>query len=149
MVHEKGQKTLDYIAIEAAYQMTEEIEDKDVQALEILVTKALGVLQSQGIYAMALFLLSRQGGATKKTSEQEAADRVFSSIRDLVERCLDRQAQASSETDQQRGEKEEFLLGLRSLELDQLLFLRELCEQALIYARYLAKAKRSARRGVA
>lgn len=62
MVHEKGQKTLDYIAIEAAYQMTEEIEDKDVQALEILVTKALGVLQSQGIYAMALFLLSRQGG---------------------------------------------------------------------------------------
>ncbi|HIC85598.1 MAG TPA: hypothetical protein EYP06_04795, partial [Desulfobacterales bacterium] len=77
-----GKQNLDFVAATAAHQICEVIgtklnNKKEVGATDVenLVTKALSVLQAQGIYAMALLLLSRSG---KKTNEKEmsAEERV-------------------------------------------------------------------------
>lgn len=90
---------------------------------EKLLTDSLGVLQEQGLYAFFLFL-----GASKRGNRQELSKACASFLR--KQRLLD-------------GNQNDLFGGLRSLarRLDDLLFARDLLMQALVYARYHARAR--------
>lgn len=90
---------------------------------ENLLTDGLGVLQEQGLYAFFLFL---------KASKRGKSDEVSSACKDFLR---DQGLLTANSTD--------LFQGLKSLaeRLDDLLFARELLMQALVYARYHAKAR--------
>ncbi len=89
------------------------------------LTKALGVLEEQGVYAMFLSLHARENELGRECSEQ-----LMAFLR-------------STEVGLVRSDKEDEPFGaLQELagNLDNLLFARELLHQVLVYARYHAKA---------
>jgi len=90
---------------------------------EKLLTDSLGVLQEQGLYAFFLFLK-----ASKRGEPQEITRACETFLRDhnLLQDGSD-----------------DLFQGLQSLagRLDDLLFARDLLTQALVYARYHAKAR--------
>ncbi|MDQ7029470.1 MAG: hypothetical protein Q9O62_06675 [Ardenticatenia bacterium] len=151
--------TLDYIATQAAQRMAEvigsEIQNhKKVEArdLETLVTKALGVLQNQGVYAMALFLFSRSGSG-KQATDMKAEERVATALlswlwllrnpqQALAQVQNNEQLQTDISFDRVNSKKKQMLQEFADLsrDLDTLLLVRDLYEQTLIYARYHAKA---------
>lgn len=90
---------------------------------ETLITKSLGVLQEDGIYAYFLYLASR--GSKEKPIAEEISKKSFAMLKDTGIRSGDD------------------LTSLRSMtnNLDVLLFAKELLERTLAYARYHAKAK--------
>lgn len=90
---------------------------------EKLLTDGLAVLQEQGLYAFFLFL-----GASKRGNPQSVSDECNKFL-------CDQGLLQDGNNDLWRG--------LRSLadRLDDLLFARELLMQALVYARYHAKAR--------
>ena len=90
---------------------------------ERLLTDSLGVLQEQGLYAFFLFLKASKRG---KPQEITGACEKFLREHNLL----------------QYGSNNLFQ-GLQSLggRLDDLLFARDLLTQALVYARYHAKAR--------
>jgi len=90
---------------------------------ENLLTEGLAVLQEQGLYAFFLFLQASKRGQPQEVSRE-------------CERFLrDRGLLATGSTN--------LFNGLKALadRLDDLLFARELLMQALVYARYHAKAR--------
>lgn len=90
------------------------------------ITKALGVLEEQGVYAMFLYLHAREGGWW---SEKLA---TF-----LREQPSAHNALLATAT----GKDEPFdALHELAKNLDKLLFARDLLHRALVYARYHAKA---------
>lgn len=105
-------------------------ESKNVD--ENLITKALGVLQEDGLYAFALYTKSKSGdsNAEKKTAKV-VHNKALALLKDeaidlLTVNCTD-----------------DFLVCIRnnlSSNLDALLFAKELLERTLVYARYHAKA---------
>ena len=90
---------------------------------ENLLTDGLGVLQEQGLYAFFLFLK-----ASKRGQPQEVCS--------ACERFL-------SDQELLANKSANLFDGLKSLadRLDDLLFARELLMQALVYARYHARAR--------
>lgn len=94
---------------------------------ENLLTDALGVVEEQGVYAFFLFLEARGKGPGKEIS---SACATFLQDQGLLQNGND------------------VLRALRSdvvTKLDALLFARDLLRQALIYARYHAKASEQER----
>jgi hypothetical protein len=100
--------------------------------IENLVTKALGVLQEQGVYACILFLLANKDmiilpqlcAMLKKIPAFEAQNSIPSkgtAAKDVLK----------------------FFADTVCDDLDTLLLVKELYEQTLIYARYGAKAAKS------
>jgi len=127
---------LEKLAAERAQAMVSAAQDKKkVETLERLVTKALGVLQEQGVYALILFLFSRTGdeaaAAQWVRTELFAAWQALPGSPEAVE-------DLSPQTRPERALNifSQYLLG----DLRALLLLRDLYEQTLIYARYAAKA---------
>lgn len=111
---------------------------KPMETLDRLATKTLGVLQEQGVYAMMLFLLSRSSEETKIAPELRQA--LYQLLQQLP------QYQSVQElTNFKEDTETELLLQFYANqvchELDTLLLVKELYEQALIYARYGAKAE--------
>jgi len=109
---------------EIAQQVHNEIKKKNA---ENHITKSLGVLQEDGVYAFFLYQASRgereKAGADKLTAQakaflKEAGIAAFQNANDPLAAVRDRLAN----------------------DLDQLLLAKRLLEQALIYARYHAKA---------
>jgi len=148
------QFTLDYLAALTAQGIVDGLTRENGKAkpreLETLVTKALGVLQSQGVYALALFLFSRSG--TKKEpskAEELIATTLLARLWNIREplAALQKlkekgQSQLEGQVAQVNSNKNEWLKGFAELSknLDDLLLVRDLYEQTLIYTRYLAKA---------
>jgi len=152
--------SLDWIAAYTSQKIIEVTVGKSVKKgkkvsatdVENLVTKALGVLQSQGVYAMALFLFSRSGSkdaAKDMNVEEFVATNLLSWLWPLREPSeVIKKLQGSNElsTDKRFQEvnkaKQEMLQSFADLtaNLDNLLLVRDLYEQTLIYARYGAKA---------
>lgn len=99
---------------------------KDKAKLENTITKSLGVLQENGVYAFFLYLEYRKG----ETGSPETKNQVLNLLRHAKVNLL------SSGNDP--------FPALQQLtnDLDNLLLARQLLEQALIYARYHAKALR-------
>ena len=152
-------KTLDYLAVATSHKIAEVINEPakngKVQArdLETLVTKALGILQSQGIYAMALFLFSRSGQASeeaKMKAEERVATQILSCLWHLRNpyealkklQTKGKQLCSDKESYQINSDKDDMLKEWANLssDLDTLFLVRDLYEQTLIYARYHAKA---------
>lgn len=113
---------------------------KPVETLERLVTKTLGVLQEQGVYAMILFLYSRSSDEAKVAPVIRA--QLFRLLRDKDQNHqIPAFANMDVPTD---GTDAQTALAFYSEHvlnnLDLLLLVRNLYEQTLIYARYGAKA---------
>ena len=133
--------------------------DKQVRATEAdnLYTKALGVLQEHGLYAMALYLLYRSGNQTGNNTKKYSAEELIATqamanlwamlgeealteLHVMPERSIDWMALNS------RDHKEAILThfsdDLCGSDLGRMLFVKGLFEQTLIYARYHARALR-------
>ena len=156
-----GKHNLDFLAATAAQQICEVIgeevkNEKKVEArnVENLVTKALGVLQNQGVYAMALFLFSRSGKGTednKMSAEERVAVQILACLwplrNPLDVRTPEKDGKVNIVLDKEplqiNATKKEMLSEFCKLtsHLDTLLLVREIYEQTLIYARYGAKAE--------
>ena len=95
---------------------------------ENLITKALGVLQENGVYACALFLYAR-------TTDKRIAEQVRNGLFQMTKQLG---LEPPQNADWQDGLK--FVSGKICDDLDRLLLVRQLWEQTLIYARYGAKA---------
>ena len=90
------------------------------------VTKALGVLQENGVYACVLYLKSR------KSEENRRANVITSEILNLLE-CLGFGRPSN-------GDDLAFISEEICNDLERILLVKDTMEQMLIYARYGAKA---------
>ena len=133
---------LDRLAAEKAQKMVEQAAagisgvKKPVETLERLVTKALGVLQAQGVYAMMLFLFSRS------SDEQKVAPVIRQQLHEALKMLpVFQEEQHIPEGQANFRDMLGFYASDKVLgDLDTLLLVRDLYEQTLIYARYGAKA---------
>jgi len=90
------------------------------------ITKALGVLEEQGVYALFLYLRARE-----KEWGEATSNKLASFLR-----------QYPSQQNALLGTNNDLFQALQALagDLDKLLFARDLLHRALVYARYHAKA---------
>jgi len=134
---------LDRIAHDRARDMLGDVNSRDdIETIERLITKSLGVLQEHGVYALMLFLFSRT------SKEKEVAPFIR---RALYRALLETPNFRNNETlnsfangNENSTQVLQWFSGNISSNLDTLLLVRDLFEQTLIYARYHAKAKAQA-----
>ncbi len=98
-----------------------------------LATKALGVLQENGVYAATLFLCSRSGQDGKIAPSVRKRLLCLAARRVLNRSAPDDEAQAALR----------FLTDHVCNDLDTLLLVKQVWEQTLIYVRYGAKARKA------
>ena len=125
---------LDLHAAETSQKIVAEIKEKETgkaQETENLVTKALGVLQENGVYACALFLYARP------TTDKKIANEVRNKLFQMTAK-LKLGLEPPQNPDWQKGLK--FVSDEICNDLDRLLLVKQVWEQTLIYARYGAKA---------
>lgn len=123
-------QNLDALAAEYAQKIVSEVQSTN--DLENLATKALGVLQENGAYALVLFLQSRTRETEKKLAES-IEEHLFQMLsQGPLQHLLPTNAKDNLERIRHISEN-----------LDHLLLVKQLWEQALIYVRYGAKAKES------
>ena len=133
-------KNLDLLAAEAAQKIIAEtshiLKASDV---ENLVTKTLGVLQENGVYACLLFVFSRSKVESGKTptDEKKIAKVVQQNLLDVMNKALDKPASINANAAVALA----FLTTNICADLDTLLLVKQVWEQTLIYARYGAKAR--------
>ncbi|CAG0995745.1 hypothetical protein METP2_02903 [Methanosarcinales archaeon] len=127
---------LDRLAAEHAQQMVSNLEkdNKSVAVLERLVTKTLGVLQAQGVYAMMLYLWSRSG------DENKIAPVIRNECYALIKELPDFSGITVPEEKSDDKTTLKFYSSDAVQKIDTLLLIRDLYEQTLIYARYGAKS---------
>ncbi|MCX7682948.1 MAG: hypothetical protein N2508_13450 [Anaerolineae bacterium] len=118
---------LDQLCAKYGWQIADEVHRAIGRQAENHITKSLGVLQEDGVYAFFLYQASRgsreKPGADKLTTQaaaflKEAGIQAFQNGTDPLKAVRERLAS----------------------DLDQLLLAKHLLEQALIYARYHTKA---------
>lgn len=126
---------LDRTAAMHAQKMVNATTGKKTETLERLVTKSLGVLQEQGVYALMLFLFSR----TSDEGEIAPFIRKQLCLALKVFPCFSNE-KTVPDTDEQ-GIVLPFFVNHVAGDLDTLFLVRDLFEQTLIYARFGAKAK--------
>jgi hypothetical protein len=111
----------------------------EAKATDNLITKALGVLQENGVYACMLFLLSR----TSK-EDRAVAEKVRPQLLALAGKLP---FGWTPPADGKAAKVLEFYSDHVCKDLDPLLLTKETYEQTLIYARYGAKAAAEERGG--
>ena len=120
------QLNLDQLAARYAQKIVADGQD----GLENLITKTLGVLQEQGVYACLLFLFSRTG------NEKSMAEKIRTQLYNLLKELPSFQHSVIN------GQNDlQFFSERVCGDLNTLLLVKELYEQTLIYARYGAKAE--------
>ncbi|MHA1679404.1 MAG: hypothetical protein ACTSUE_00195 [Promethearchaeota archaeon] len=124
-------KNLDQISMEAGFRLADETCNilNDKSKSETILTKTLGVLQEQGLYACILFCKSRPD------SEKKAGKAIESVAKSILKDKLELI----------QGDCKDLLAVLReegglSSNLDDLMLAIQVLEKALIYGRYHAKA---------
>ena len=127
-------------ALYAQQMVKDDHVEKDV--LERLVTKALGVLQEQGVYALILFLHSRSN-----QEEKNAARAILNGLYRLL-KDENRSLPPFANKDVPRKDAGtnyalNFYANHVANDLSTLLLVRDVYEQCLTYARYHAKAVKS------
>ncbi|MBX7237242.1 MAG: hypothetical protein K1X65_22865 [Caldilineales bacterium] len=124
-------RNLDTLAAQTAQQIIADTQRFKASEVENLATKALGVLQENGVYAVSLYLYSRTG------NEKETSPHVRSKLLGL----------AAQEVVHQKAPEDRAEAALRFVtdhianDLDTLLLVKQVWEQTLIYVRYGAKAR--------
>lgn len=129
-------KNLDLLAARMAQKIIRDTKEQKHEATNVdnLVTKALGVLQENGVYAAMLYLYSRTNPTDKPIAEQ-----VRLSLVELEKELGLQELQVPEQYDASTVLK--FLTDYICNDLDRLLLVKQLWEQTLIYARYGAKAR--------
>ncbi len=122
---------LDHLAAEKAQAVIANTKNQKASDVENTVTKALGVLQEDGVYACFLYLLAKEKGSSEA---------VIKEMLDLLE-------QLGNEKNEKTGLRCEtalkYITDNVTKDLERLLLAKETLEQMLIYARYGAKARQS------
>lgn len=130
---------LDQLAATYSQKIVEN-QEKQKSEIENLVTKSLGVLQENGVYAMTLYLLSRSSEKEKKLAEG-ILKKLIDLFTDEKLKSLKLEEDAKKIINLQKPmETLQFFSNRVCDDLDTLLLVRSLYEQVLIYARYGAKA---------
>lgn len=128
---------LDKLSAEHSQSM---VSGGKLDGLERLVTKALGVLQEQGVYAMILFLQSRTG------EEKDIAPIICNQLNSSLSSVKDKFPGFLKDITipDEKTSKEKVLAFYSSDEVmgntDTLFLIRDLFERTLTYTRYGAKA---------
>ena len=129
----ENKMNLDQLCAEYGYRFAEEVSRADgfnAKKAEVLITKALGVLQEQGLYSFALFCKSRPSG------ERAGAEKIETLAKELLKELnLINDGDFLNELRKDNG-----LL----TRLDDLMFAIQVLEKSLIYARFHAKAMKEA-----
>jgi hypothetical protein len=135
---------LDQLTARHAQQMVSNAENggKSVDVLERLVTKTLGVLQAQGVYAMMLYLLSRS------SDEKDIASIIRSECYLLIKKLPEFSDIPVPQENSDDKTTLKFYSSDAVQKIDTLLLIRDLYEQTLIYARYGAKAAPKGKRQI-
>jgi len=132
----EGEINLDQLCAEYGYKFANEVskvKDFNAKKAEVLITKALGVLQEQGLYAFALFCKSRPSG------ERTGAEKIEALAKELLKELnLINDGDFLNEL-----RKDDGLL----IRLDDLMLAIQVLEKSLIYARFHAKAMKEAGEG--
>ena len=129
----KNEINLDQLCAEYGYKFAEDVSrvnNFDAKKAEVLIAKALSVLQEQGLYAFALFCESRTN------AEKSGAKRIKTIAKELLKKL-------------NLINDDDFLDELRKeggllTRLDDLMFAIQVLEKSLIYARFHAKAMKEA-----
>lgn len=111
------QNNIDFIAAKCGFEIVEKANNAQNTGIEYLVNKSLGVLSSNGVYALWLFLKSEKG------------DETINLINILPNFGIEL-----------NGNNPENMIINLSNDLKKLLYIKDLIEKTLIYARYRAKA---------
>ena len=125
----ENKMNLDQLCAEYGYRFAEEVSRADgfnAKKAEVLITKALGVLQEQGLYAFALFCKSRPSG------ERAGAEKIETLAKELL-----KELNLINDGDFLEELRKEGGLLTR---LDDLMLAIQVLEKSLIYARFHAKA---------
>ena len=139
------QKNLDQLCAQFGYTLAQEVNNAFSKPTdtENLITKSLGVLQENGVYAFFLYLASqiKEKKDDREDKKSKAARALANQAASLLKHEWLNLIQVDDEGDAYKKAMEEIRGkdGLAS-KLDQLLLAKRLLEQALIYARYHAKA---------
>lgn len=112
-----------------AAQYAQKIVADGKAGIENLITKTLGVLQEQGVYACILFLFSRT--SNEKGLAAKTRPHFYALLNELP---------AFAHSPISDANALQFFSDTVCADLDTLLLVKELYEQTLIYARYGAKA---------
>jgi len=153
-------KSIDKLAGETALEICrgEDCDGKlDIDSLDTLSTKALGVLQEQGVYAMIVFLFSRSGNEKladylknpKKNNKKISAIQLVKGLVNSLEKepVQALEVQFEEKLNGNLNEKKQKLLqhflDKISIDLESLLFVKEFYEQTLIYVRHIAKGMKN------
>jgi hypothetical protein len=131
-------ENLDRLCARYGYQIATEVYaamNKTASATENHITKSLGVLQEDGLYAFALYQASR---GREKNGSQTLADIAKNLLGEVGIPPFDA-CPSPDLLEGLRGDSKNKFKGLTE-SLDALLLAKRLLEQTLIYARYHAKA---------
>jgi len=129
-------ENLDGLCARYGYQIARDVSDAIKKAAENHITKSLGVLQEDGVYAFALYQVSRG------KREKEGAEKLKGLAQGLLHEVGVRPFDSNPPPDLLegvRGNPQKVSSGLGE-DLDSLLMAKRLLEQTLIYARYHSKA---------
>jgi hypothetical protein len=125
---------LDRLAAQTAQAIITNTKDKKANDVENTVTKALGVLQEDGVYACFLYLLAK---------EKENGKVVIEEMLNLLEglRFGWSKPMENGKVDLRPDVVLKYITDHVTQDLERLLLTKETLEQLLIYARYGAKAR--------
>jgi len=128
------QVNLDRLAAKHAQEIIKRTADKKASDVDNTVTKALGVLQENGVYACFLYLLAK---------EKENGPVVIEEMLRLLEglRFGWQAPKNNGKTDTRAEVVIPFISNTVTENLERLVLAKETLEQMLIYARYGAKAR--------
>ncbi len=122
---------LDRLAAEKAQAVIANTKNQKASDVENTVTKALGVLQEDGVYACFLYLLAKEKGS---------GEAVIKEMLDLLEEL---KFDWKKPEDLRHESVLKHITDNVTKDLERLLLAKETLEQMLIYARYGAKARQS------
>lgn len=103
--------------------------------VENVVTKALGVIQEQGVYAGMLYLLSRPD------KEKPIAEATWKRLVELLKAVPFNLTEGLAENPTSQQLLDHFATKVCGAPIHTLLLVKNLFEQTLMYARYSAKAR--------
>lgn len=134
------ENNLDWLAAKHAQDVIENSKHKEAKSVENTITKTLGVLQEDGVYACFLYLLAKE-----KPSDKEKKNNIKSTGEVLVKYMWELLDSLKIEWGKPSSDKAEDILkhitDNKTINLEKLLLTKETLEQMLIYARYGAKAR--------
>lgn len=132
------QNNIDFIAAKSGFDIVDKLMESEgskngmmPKEIESFINKSLGVLSSNGVYALWLYLQA----SNKNGEENNKIDIVK-----ILKEC-------NIELESSVGRSQEEKIIYLSTDIRKLLFAKQVLEQAFIYARYRAKSLNSVGRG--